>query len=88
MVRAEALQSILDNYSVLHELWIESIDIVKDTEMKARILGVASQMKNFDYFYGVSLGNLILQHSDNLSRTLQKADISAAEGQAVAAMTV
>ena len=87
-VRAEALQSILDNYSVLHELWIESIDIVKDTERKARILGVASQMKNFDYFYGVSLGNLILRHSDNLSRTLQKADISAAEGQAVAAMTV
>ena len=87
-VRAEALQSILENYQVLLELWIESVDIVKDTEMKARILGVESQMKSFDYFFGVTLGDLILRHSDNLSRTLQKTDISAAEGQEVAAMTV
>ena len=49
-VRAEALQNILENYEVLHELWIESVDAVTDTEMKARILGVESQMKGFDYF--------------------------------------
>lgn len=34
------------------------------------------------------LGQLILVHSDNLSRTLQKKDISAAEGQEVADLTV
>ena len=43
-------------------------------------------MKEFDYYFGVSLGELILRHSDNLSRTLQKADISAAEGQEIATM--
>ena len=48
-VRAEALQSILNNYAVLQELWVESLDKVKDSEMKARILGVASQMKTFSY---------------------------------------
>ena len=45
-------------------------------------------MKTFNYCYGISLGNLTLQHSDNLSRTLQKADILAAEGQEVASMTL
>ena len=87
-VRAEALQSILNNYMVLQELWMESLDKVKDSEMKARILGVASQMKTFNYLFGIVLGDLILRHSDNLSRTLQKVDISAAQGQEVASMTV
>ena len=87
-VRAEALQSILDNYEVLIELWIESLDVIKDSDMKARINGVASQMKGFDFFYGVSLGQLILCHSDNLSRTLQRSDMSAAERQEVTRLTV
>ena len=56
--------------------------------MKARIQGVAAQMMKFDYFFGVSLGLLILRHTDNLSRMLQKADMSAAEGQVITAMTV
>ena len=87
-VRAEALKSILDNFNVLLELWDESLERVKDTEMKARIRGVAAQMQKFDFFFGVSLGLLVLQHTDNLSRSLQKQDISAAEGQHTAVMTL
>eukprot|EP00731_Ephydatia_muelleri_P021231 Em0013g958a len=34
------------------------------------------------------LGELLLRHSDNLSKTLQSRHMSAAEGQKVAAMTV
>ena len=49
--------------------WITGIEIVKDTEMKCRLLGVSSQMKTF---FGVMLGKLVLVHCDNLSRTLQK----------------
>ncbi len=79
-VMADSLKSILDNFEVLQELWEESIDLVKDTEMKARINGVASQMKTFDYYFGICLGHLILKHSDNLSRALQMSDISASEG--------
>ena len=59
-VRAVALKSILDNFNVLLELWAESLEHVKDTEMKARIQGVNAQMMKFDYFFGVSLGLLIL----------------------------
>ena len=51
--------------------------------MKARIQGVAAQMKKFYFYFGVSLGLLILRHTDNLSRTMQKAEMSAAEGQEV-----
>lgn len=69
-VKAEALKSILDNFNVMLELWDESLEVVWDTDMKARIHGVAAQMKKFDFF-GVSLGLLILRHTDNLSRTLQ-----------------
>ena len=87
-VRADALKSILDNFNVLLELWTESLEGVKDTEMKARIQGVAAQMMKFDYFFGVSLGLMILRHTDNLSRMMQKADMSAAEGQVITAMTV
>lgn len=43
-VRADALHSIIENYEVLNQLWIESLEVVRDTEMKARILGVSSQM--------------------------------------------
>lgn len=87
-VKADSLKSILDNYVVLQKTWEESVDVVKDTEMKSRIIGVATQMETFDYLYGVMLGQMILCHSDNLSRTLQKRDISAAEGQEVAEIVV
>ena len=87
-VKADSLKSVLDNYETLMETWNESVEVLKDTEMKARVLGVLSQMKRFDYFFGVLLGEVILSHSDNLSRTLQKRDISAAEGQEIAELTV
>ena len=87
-VRAQALQSIITNYEVLQVLWEESLDFVKDTEMSSRIQGVASRMTSFDFFFGVSLGELLLKHSDNLSKTLQASNMSAAEGQKVADMTI
>ena len=45
-------------------------------------------MQQFSYLFGVSLGSLILGHSDNLSKTLQHTYISAVEGQSVAKINV
>ena len=45
-------------------------------------------MITFDFFYGLVLGETLLRHTDNLSRTLQHSHLSASEGQAVAAMTI
>lgn len=87
-VRADSLASILSNYTVLQELWDECVEIVKDSETIARINGVASQMRTFRSLYGVELGEMILRHTDNLSKTLQHKSFSAAEGQEIAGLTV
>ena len=50
-VRADALKSVMENYDVLQSTWDEALSIVKDTEGKARIIGVASQMETFDFFF-------------------------------------
>ena len=70
-VRAESFKSILDNYTVLVELFSKSLEQIKDTEMKAKIQGIAAQMSTFDFYFGTSLALLILRHADNLSKTLQ-----------------
>ena len=87
-VRAASLKSVLKNYAVLQELWDLSKDDASDPSMKARIIGVEAQFRTFKYYFGIQLGFLLLQHSDNLSKTLQSSRISASEGQRVAAMTV
>ena len=87
-VRAQALQSIISNYEVLQELWQQSIDVTKDAEMRSRIHGVSVYMKSFNFFFGLLLGEFILKHSDNLSKTLQTMAMSAAEAQKIAQMTV
>ncbi|XP_062585373.1 zinc finger MYM-type protein 1-like [Saccostrea cucullata] len=80
-VRAASLNSVLENYSVLQSLWETCYECTKDPEARSRIIGVKTQMQSFDFLFVVSLGYEILRHTDNLSRTLQKKDLSAAEGQ-------
>ena len=87
-VNAESIHSILANYNVLQRTWEESLQAVKDTETKAKIQGVAAQMTTFNFFFGSMLAELVLKHTDNLSRTLQHVSMSAAKGQQIAAMTV
>jgi hypothetical protein len=55
--------------------------------MKARIRGVSRLMEEFDFYYGVSLTEMLLRHSDNLSAALQGLHMSAAHAQTAAAMT-
>ena len=43
-------------------------------------------MRTFDFFFGLVLGEFLLRHTDNISRTLQK-NFSASEGQIVAEKT-
>lgn len=49
-VKADSMKSIISNYSVLQELWEEAAKLVHNSEMIARIRGVASQMELFDFF--------------------------------------
>ncbi len=68
-VRAEGLSSVMKNYDALIDTWDEAVDVVKDTATKA---SVASQMRRFDYVFGNLLGQLVLNHADNLSATTSK----------------
>ena len=44
-------------------------------------------MSNFEYLFGVMLGELILKHCDNLSKTLQIPSLTAVEGPEIAQLT-
>ena len=45
-------------------------------------------MEDFDFYFGVALGETLLRHSDNLSAALQGQDVSAAQAQNLAKMTI
>lgn len=88
-VRADSLKSVVDNYVVLQELWEVAKNETNDPSIKARIIGVEAQFNTFSYLFGyISLGKLLLRHSDNLSKTLQSPKLSAAESQRIASTTV
>ena len=87
-VRAGSLSSIYENYKELDQLWTWCLDVYKNTESKARVKGVQSQMQSFDYFFGLRLGALLLRHSDNLSISLQAEDLCAAQAQTIEALDV
>ena len=87
-VRAASMNSVLDNYEILLGVWEESKESHLSSDIKARVIGVDAQMQTFDFLFGVSLGALIFSHSDNLSKTLQHVNISAAEGQQLAKLTL
>lgn len=51
-VKAAALQAIIENYAHLLSLWDQCVGDIKDSELKARILGVQSKMETFSFYYG------------------------------------
>ena len=88
-VRAASLKSIQTNYSTLQQCLESFTELAKnDREMSAKCNGVRSQLANFDFLFGVSLGAKVLSLADNLSKSLQSATLSASEGQAIAKATV
>ena len=68
--------------------WEEILEDRLDSEMRARVHGLNSQMKTFNFYFGLKLLHTILMHADNLSRTLQSTKMSAAEGQHIARLTL
>ena len=68
--------------------WDSVLDGSVDPDIRAQVIGVQAQMESFNYFFGISVGELVLSHGDNLSAALQSSSISATEGQRVASLTV
>ena len=87
-VRAESLYSILANYDHILLLWETGVHETSNTEMKARILGVRSQMQSFNFLFCIVLSEMILRHTDKLSKTLQQPNLSSIEGHDITMLTV
>ena len=87
-VRAGSLASIVANYDNIQLLWETAVCATSDTEMKARIQGVASQMQTFRFLFCLLLSEMILRHADKLSQTLQQHKLSSIEAHGVAMLTV
>ena len=87
-VRGDAIESIFDNFDALKKLWEESLETKLNPDVKGRIIGVQTQMLHYKTLFGLLLSMKILKISDNLSRTLQKQLMSAAEGQTITKLTV
>lgn len=85
-VRAKALWSILNNYLPIIKMlrWCDEPSNVSDSDIRARARGVAAKMQKFNFVYGLHLAMLVLNHSDNLSATLQKPDLCATDAQQTA----
>ena len=80
-MRASSLESVINNYAVFQALWEDAKDIVKDSETRARIIEVQATMTTFTYFFGLVLGERILKHTDNLSKTLQNPSLLHLKGK-------
>ena len=87
-VRGDSIESILSNYDNLNKLWEECLETSLLPDVKGRVIGVQTQMSKFDVLFGLKLCVRILKITDNLSKTLQKDSLSAAEAQSVAKLTV
>ena len=87
-VRGDAIESILEHYITLKQLWEECLETRLDPDIKGRIIGVQAQMDTFNLLFGLHLSMKILKITDNLSRTLQTRSMSASEGQSVAELSV
>ncbi|XP_062504942.1 zinc finger MYM-type protein 1-like [Corticium candelabrum] len=88
-VKSDSLASVEANYSVLQNNLEEFSQMARrDFEASAKVNGVATEMTKFDFLFGVMLGSRILRLVDNLSCTLQKKELSAAEGQVTANVTI
>ena len=63
------------------KLWGWAQDSVSDSDMKARIIGVQTEMQTLSFFCVLQLAIVVLSHSDNLSSSLQRAEPCAVDSQ-------
>ena len=88
-VRATWLESVIDNYEALMNVWIHCLDNGKmKSELKGRIIGVKTQMESFELYFSLHLGTQPYSHTDNLARSVQNKEISACSSRRLANLTI
>ena len=87
-VRGASIGSILENYTVLNQLWEECLQKKLLPDIKGRLFGVRIQISQFNFAFGMKLCENILKIIYNLSKTPQKESLSTAHAQHLAEVTV
>ena len=82
---------IKENYQALLKLWEEIWDNERsglDSQTKARIAGVSTKMKTFDFLFYLELAIVVYSQTDALSQTLQDKTMTLLEGKTLAKGTI
>ena len=74
-------------YCLLLKLWDKCLKEFLDAGTTSRIIVCKVQMKTFNFFFGLCLGQRHHSFIDNLSKTLQKEKMPAVSGQRLASLT-
>ena len=77
-VRTAAINSVLQNYSILlEELKVISSDSTSKSEASTKATGLIAVLKKFSTFFGFKLAYLVFVATEQLATTLQAKDINA-----------
>ena len=87
-VRADSLESILNNYGILFDTFEQSMEEVHESRGRAVIAGILANMRKFETYFGLNLAKKLLRKCDNLSKALQNPKLSASDGQSMAKATI
>ena len=87
-VRADSLDSILNNYLILIDTFEECLEEAQESKVRATIGGIIAGMNKFDSFIGFYMAKALLRKCDTLSKALQSPELSAAQGQNMAKATL
>ena len=61
-IRALSVESIRLNYTTLEATLNEASEVAAQSEVKSRINGVTSKMKEFDFLFGLMLAECIVKY--------------------------
>ena len=59
-VRATGFQRVIDNHDALLKLWNDCLETRLESDVCGRIIRCQAQMKKFDFFFGLNLGQRII----------------------------
>ncbi len=65
--RGTSINSVLENYNTLNELWESCLQMSLQPDVKGRIIGIQTQMSKFKLLFGLKFCERILLITDNLS---------------------
>ena len=74
-IHGEMCASVFNNPEDLMKLWIWSLNNIKDTKRKTRIIGASANMNSSNFMFACKLVELLLRETDMLPQTLKEKSV-------------